>query len=858
MENIVKNIQDHIKGVCTIEIYDEKGNKVIEKKQENTLNNNFIWDMCRQQLFRSNVDKRKMSPLGGVILTKSGIGKDANLPGIICSSVAGYASLYRGGQDGTNIKEGYSNSTLIQCKDGEFTFEFVFGPNKELGDFDTIWLYTGQNVNTGSSSADGVFFDMIGVDVNNFPTGYLGCSNNGYVYALNGTRISQYMINLSSDSKYNFVLVNEIDTDDYDYKHTHAHDDSNTAAFSSNYNCFIVFKRDNIYRIGIDGKIGAKSESGLGYIGYSGAICYGDFCIRMENGLLRVYDIETCHYVSTIITDVKYSISSTIYIDSTNNIVFIKDGETKDTDIYLIDKDLNLYFLYRYKGKYDDVFTTLRNMRPMGCLGQNYFAADNGGLCCSHIFPCTQDVIYNAGSGELVTMNKPLGYSARVIYKIYFTFNDTKDLPNNVINPRAFQDMFLNMLLPNQNCEGLNVFGSFMVCDNGKDDGLTNDHTKRTGFAYSYSQNRNIHYPTLQGLSDLSTAYINKKLGKIQLKYEFDYSVANDHFTHIQAGTNAMIVAGMNNPDGRCYAPKIVSEFGKTEAQNLINNYGHKIFCGVAEGVAQKFYILGKNAKNTIYKLNINLFDNEYMSITSDLSNGEKVLEEVNLNDDEIYQVLHLTTTRNFYAFSKQKMYIYDEDFNFIEHQSLPFIDDNIDKTTKQLYFGFNELMIAFITQDNVDYIICYDYINKNTKWKIRADSLDYYNNQYKIGCFGSDGEYVYINMLTTINAVQSYYILTFRITDDGLELETFNQSRCMASSSLIYTKGFPTKYFFIEVSDFNWAKDTYKDDISNQDNRPAIYLCKSFPYITATHKINVEGTKTENDYFEGVFELKM
>ena len=583
----------------------------------------------------------------------------------------------------------------------------------------------------------------------------------------------------------------------------------------------------------------------------------------MDAGILKVYNISDLNYVTTIEMTTDYEESSSIYMDSTQNILFIHNYDVTsmvdETDIYMVGSDFTLYYLNNFKG---GMFPKNNAVKEMGCLGINYFAIENNGLYCNNIFPCTQDVILNGGTGEMLTFNKPLGYSARVIYKIYFTFNDKKEMENNKINPRSFQDMVLNMLLPQtrvndelQEAEGLNVFGSFMVIDNEESEELTDEHSKRIGFAYSYAQKRSINYPTLQGTSDLTSYYINKRLGKIQLKYEFDYTTANAHFTHVQTGTNAMITSGMNSPDGRCYAPKIVAEFKRDKAQDFINTYGHKIFCGVAKGVAQNFYILSKNEENTIYKLNLNLFDAEYMSITSDLSNKPIVLEEVNLNNDKIYQVLHLTTTRMFYAFSKEKMYIYDEDFNFVEHVKLPFIDENIENTVEQVYFGSKQNMFALITQNNVQYLINYDYINKKEQWKLRIDALDYYSDE--ISCFGTDGEYLYINKKTTINSLESYYILTYKITDDGLELETFNQSRCMENTSLIYTKEFPTKYFFIEVSDYLYDKNNYNEDITS-NAQSSIFLSKSFPYITAAHKIRLPGTKTKNDYFEGVFELKM
>ena len=115
MKDIMKSIKKNIKGVCKIEIYDEKGNKVIEKENENTLNNNFIWDMCRQQLFRTNANKRDISPFGGVVLTKTGLAKEPELPCVV-GSVAGFASLYRDGSAKAFVKEMLTSDLVDEIK----------------------------------------------------------------------------------------------------------------------------------------------------------------------------------------------------------------------------------------------------------------------------------------------------------------------------------------------------------------------------------------------------------------------------------------------------------------------------------------------------------------------------------------------------------------------------------------------------------------------------------------------------------------------------------------------------------------------------------------------------------------------
>lgn len=854
----IDNIKDYVKGVCRLVIEDEKGEKVVDIEKENTLNINFIWDMCRQQLVRTNTNKRNITTLGGVILTNTNYSKNAYYPCVL-GDVAGYCSLYNNSKSETNLKQGYSDSAETQCKDGEFTFTFKWGPTKEIGNFNNIWLYAG---NHGELSENGGFHGLVPIaspKVQPSQNSILGQSSNSYLYCLYNNIIYQYKVIADNNTLYNFVLLAErtIDSSYNSY--------STVGDFSVADNKFVVLSDNKLIKINVDGKVEKVKElTDGGTYGYSTAsvVCINNYVVVMNNGIAKAYNISDLSYSRTLnFGDNNYGEQSSIYRDGSDCILYVFDynvttQETQRTDIFLVDSNLSTMFINSFY--YNSNAKNGKTLYPISTLGNNiFYDTYTKQFYNNFIFPCSQDVILNGGTGELLTFNKPLGYSAKVIYKIFFDFDDKKQCENQKINPRAFQDMFLNMLLPSDDkTEGINCFGSFMVVDNEKNEGLTTAHTKKNGFANLYSQDKSPYLPTTQGVCDMSGCYINRMQGILQYKYEFDYNVANGHVTHIQTATNNMKIDGMNSSDGRCYAPKKIAKFESNLAKNLINTHGHKIFLSDARSDASKCYILSKSAKNTIYELNLNFFDREYISITQNSGKNAIILQEVNLNDEEIHQVIYITSLRKFLAFSDKKIYFYDESWNFIEHKPLPFVDSLLSSAQAVTYHGGMQNLYGLTkTADNKPKIFCYNFVENKMIWEVE----DFGFNFEEICAMSSDDEYIYINAVCNINTLTSCYFLVYKITKTGLELETYNQSRRIYKGSLISTRGLLTKHCFIETNSEE-IMTQYREDLDDEftTREPAIHLSKSLPYITATHKLTYDATKTTDDFFEGIFQMKI
>lgn len=849
-----KDIQNNVRGVCRLIIENEKGEVVVDKKEENTLNINFIWDMCRQQLVRTNVNKRKITPFGGVILTNSNVQKNAYLPCVL-GDVAGYASLFKNGKSEESTKEGYCDTTEVKCMDGKFTFMFKWGPTKVLNNFNTVWLY---GPNNGEVTENGGFNGLVEIATPNksLPiNSIVGCSNNSFIYCLSDNIIYKYKVVADNNCLYNFVEIGET-TIENNYN-------TKIGAFNGKENCFVILTRNKstenykMIKMNINGEVLQEIDTDFSNLTAS-IVCVGNYIIVMACGVVKAYNFKDLSFIKNIdFGNRTYNANSTIYVDGTDIMLYIYDYnlttmETKRTDIFCVTEDCNLTYINSFN--FNSNARDGKTLYPITCLGVNIlYDTYYNHFYNNHIFPCTQDIILNGGTGEQLTFNKPLGYAAKLIYEICFDFDDEEECENQNINPRAFQDMFLNMLLPSdKNLEGINSFGSFMVCDNEKNEGLTTAGTKKIGFANLYSKEKSIYLSETQGICDMSGCYINRKNGLLQLKYEFDYNVANGNITHVQTGANNMIITGMNNVDGRCYAPKKIAKFEEKTANDILNTYGHKVFFG-DEG---KCYFIDKCHKNTIFMVEMNVFDREYMYITSQSAKNAIVLENINLNNEVMHQVVYIASIKHFICVTEQKMYLYDENWCFIEHKELPFVNSSIFTTNNVTYHGGMQSMYCLLENDDNKYkIICYNFVDKEIKWEFE----DFGYNIEKIEAMCSDDEYIYINCKCNINTLTSYYFLTYKITETGLKLETYNQSRQIVNGSIVWTRGFLGKHMFLETTSYK-DKNEYPEDLDtlNVPINQSIFLSKATPYITATHMLNNDTEKTKDDFFEGIFQVKL
>ncbi|OUQ15039.1 hypothetical protein B5E87_00265 [Massilimicrobiota sp. An142] len=856
MNSLKNNFKNHVKGVCRLVIEDDKGNVITDVSQENTLNINYIWDMCRQQLIRTNAHKREISPFGGVLLTNSEIPKNAYLP-CYMGNIAGFASLYNK-VSGIYDMQGYPDTTEILSKDGEFTFEFKWGATKILKEFNTIWLYGG---NHGESSVDGGFHGLIQVcEPSNKPprNAILGSSGNGFVYGMYQNRIYQYKICPDINSIYSFKEIKNIPIS--------GTIDTDIGSFETNGNYFVILHRDRITenwkisKININGDIQLTKE-----VDYKDLVadiaCINGYTYVMSGGVLRIYKSDDLSFIKTVdFGNTIYGPQSHIYKDGSDLIIYVYDYnvtsmQTKRTDIYGISDDLSFVKINSFT--HTSLAESGERLYPMNHLGYNiFYDTYSGYFYNNHIFPCTQDVIIDGGTGETLSFSKPLGYSAKIIYKIYFDFEDKDECENQKINPRVFQDMVLNMLLPSDSkTEGINSFGSFLVVDNGDNQGLTTANTPKIGFANLYSQEKSPYLPYTQGIADITGCNINRLSGILQYRYEFDYNVSNGHISHIQTSTNSMIITGMNSPDGRCYAPKRIAKFNEEHASPIINEHGHKILITDNTSGDAKAYILSKSLKNTILELYLNFFDKENIDITLNAAKNPIVLEEVNLNNQEVMQVVYIASIRKFACFTSEKLFWYDENWNFIEHENLPFKDASINSTYNVTYHGGMEDVYAIIKENDNYKIIRYNFVKKEIIWEVS----DFGYNLERVEAIACDDEYLYINCKTSINTVDSYYFLTYKIKNDGLELETFNQSRQIINGSIISTRGILGKYIFLETTE-GVIRNEYPEDLDKygESINQGMFLSKSTPYITATHVLENDVEKTKDDFFEGIFQMKL
>ena len=102
-------------------------------------------------------------------------------------------------------------------------------------------------------------------------------------------------------------------------------------------------------------------------------------------------------------------------------------------------------------------------------------------------------------------------------------------------------------------------------------------------------------------------------------------------------------------------------------------------------------------------------------------------------------------------------------------------------------------------------------------------------------------------------------------MTEEGLKFETFNQSRKIIDGSIVWTHDIIAKNCFIETTEYA-KKDENREDLIPTTTGgivttipQGIYLSKSMPYICATHMLHNNGaTKTQDDFFEAIFQMKV
>lgn len=861
MENIINTFRDKVKGICNVQIKDPHGETVVDESYPNTLNVNFIWDMCRQQLIRTNANKRKITPLGGCILTNYNGPKDA-LSSFYKGSVSGFASLYTE-ENGHDLKRGYVDSAETQCVDGELTFTFKWGPGKIIDDFNNIWLCGGF---FDEISENGGFHSLTAIaQPSKIPpkNSILGACTQGFVYALYQNKIYQYKVIPDEQTTYTFLQLKETTiTTPYSY--------SRIGTFNIYNNCFYVLSGNKVLIIDLDGNITKEISVDLNS-NYNNITCINNHIISCKSGKILLYDSDV-NFIKELDAGMTFGVHSTVYHDGAENLYIydynLTSMQTKTTYIYSVSNEFELTLINSFNKDGEGVETAKdgKTLYPISVLGiQLFFDTYSGYFYSNHIFPCSQDVILNGGTGEILTYSKPLGYSAKIIYKIYIDIEDKEVYENQKINTRVFQDMILNMLLPSDSeTEGINSFGAFHVVDNDEsgDDSVksgdvggdeTSVDSPVIGFAYLYGQKRSPYFPNSQGLVDLTNCNINRYTGIIQYRYEFDYNVSNGHFTHIQTSTNAPITNGMNTPTGRCFAPKRIAKFRQDLAEDLLNVHGDKIVFNQSNN---KAYILSKSIKNTVIPITLVLFDSEYMEITQNLSRNGIPLEQVTLNNETANQIIYVTTHRRFIVFSEAKMYLYDDEFNFIEHQPIPFQDTNLPSYTTTMYHGGMQNLYAFTRDaDNKLRLIVYSFIDNEIKFEFNNWGYQF----DEIGAVGTDDEYVYINCRTTINTLNSWFFLVFKIEEDTLELKTYNQSRQIVDGSLISTRGLLGKYMFLETTNY-MNKNNFPEDTQNTLSpiTQSIYVSKSQPYMSAAHKLSNPADKTVDDFFEGIFQMKL